>query len=103
MKEATELFAYIDEKATDSLRKVAARRDSAISAMLGRFSGMIEGMKPKFFFIRSAAYPNAIFSHNSTVDPEVMAELSYGRDVNFKIRFNRAGPVAIDLKMGRLP
>ena len=75
MKEATELFAYIDEKAPDSFRKVAARRDLVISAMLGRFSGMIEGMKPKFF-IRSAAYPNAIFAHNSTVDPEVMVELS---------------------------
>ena len=38
---------------------------------------MIEGMKPKFFFIRSAAYPNSIFAHNSTVDPEILSELSY--------------------------
>jgi tetratricopeptide (TPR) repeat protein len=102
MKDATDLFAFIDEKAPESFRKVAARRDSVISAMMGRYSGMIEGMKPKFFFIRSAAYPNSIFAHNSTVDPEIMSELSYGRDINFKIRFNRAGPVAIDIKIGRL-
>jgi tetratricopeptide (TPR) repeat protein/cold shock CspA family protein len=102
MKDPMELFAYIDEKAPDSFRRVAARRDSVVSAVLGRFSGMIEGMKPKFFFIRSAAYPNAIFAHNSTVEPEIMSELSYGRDVNFKLRFNRAGPVAVDIKIGRL-
>jgi len=43
-----------------------------------------------------------MFAHNSTADPEIMSELSYGRDINFKIRFNRAGPVAIHIKIGRL-
>jgi cold shock CspA family protein len=80
-----------------SLDAVAGRK-----ALLGRYSGMIDSMKPKFFFIRSGVYPNSIFAHNSTVDPDVMSDLSMGRDINFRIRFNRAGPVALNIKIGRL-
>jgi cold shock CspA family protein len=54
-------------------------------------------------FIRSGAYPNSIFAHNSTVDPDLMSDLSIGRDINFRIRFNRAGAVALNIKVGRLP
>jgi hypothetical protein len=101
MAAASDLFAAIDEKAPDSFRRVAPRRESVITALLGRYSGMIEAMKPKFFFIRSAVYPNSIFAHNSFVDPDILAGLSISRDVNFRIRFNRAGPVALDIKLGR--
>ena len=101
MAAASDMFNVIDEKAPDTFRKVAPRQETVITALLGRYSGMIEGMKPKFFFIRSAVCPNSIFAHNSVVDPDVMAELSISRDVNFRIRFNRAGPVALDIKIGR--
>jgi cold shock CspA family protein len=102
MKDAADLFDFINEKAPESFRKVASRRESAVTALLGRYSGMIDSMKPKFFFIRSGVYPNSIFAHNSTVDPDVMSDLSMGRDINFRIRFNRAGPVALNIKIGRL-
>ena len=102
MKDAADLFSFIDEKAPGSFRRVASRRESVITSLLGRYSGMIEAMKPKFFFIRSAAFPNSIFAHNSTVDPDVMSDLSISRDINFRIRFNRAGPVALNIKIGRL-
>ena len=49
-----------------------------------------------------AAYPKSIFAHNSLVEAEVMSELSMGRDVNFEVRFNRAGPVPVDIKLGQL-
>jgi cold shock CspA family protein len=51
--------------------------------------------------VSSLGYPSNVFAHNSTVDPDVLSELSVGSSVNFKIRFNRAGPVAVDIKLGR--
>jgi diguanylate cyclase (GGDEF)-like protein len=102
MRQAAKMFDMIDDKAPEPFRKTAPRRKSVIAAMLARHSGTIDGMKPRFFFIRSAAYPNSIFAHNSSVEPEVMSELSFGREVNFEVRFNRAGPVAVDIKLGRL-
>jgi len=100
-EKAAELFDVINKKAPPSFRKVAPRKESAITALLGRYSGIIDSMKSKFFFIRSGVYPSNIFAHNSTVDPDVLSELLFGSDVNFRIRFNRAGPVAVDLKLGR--
>jgi hypothetical protein len=47
------------------------------------------------------AHPSNVFAHNSLVDPDVLSELSVRSDVNFRIRFNRSGPCAIDLKQGR--
>jgi hypothetical protein len=47
------------------------------------------------------AYPSRVFAHNSVVDPDVLSELSVGGVVNFRIRFNRTGPCAVDLKLGR--
>ncbi|WFU56819.1 SIR2 family protein [Bradyrhizobium pachyrhizi] len=97
----SELFDYINAKAPPSFRRVAPRKESAITSLLGRYSGTVDGMKPQFFFIRSGSYPSNVFAHNSLVDPEVLSELSVGSDVNFRIRFNRSGPCAIDLKLGR--
>ena len=102
MQQASEMFDMIDEKAPEPFRKAAPRRRSVIGNMLSRHSGTIEGMKPRFFFIRSPAYPKNIFAHNSTVEPEVMSELSFGREVNFEVRFNRAGPVAVEINLGRM-
>ena len=31
------------------------------------------------------------------VDPDVLDELTIGQEVNFRIRFNRGGPTAVDL------
>jgi hypothetical protein len=54
-QEAAALFNIIDEKAPPTFRKVAPRKESAVTALLGRYSGIIESMKTKFFFIRSGA------------------------------------------------
>jgi cold shock CspA family protein len=102
MQQAAEMFDLIDDKAPEPFRKTTPRRNSVIARMLARHSGTIDSMKPRFFFIRSAAYPKSFFAHNSSVEPEVMSELSFGREVNFEVRFNRAGPVAVDIKLGHL-
>ena len=58
-------------------------------------------MKERFLFIRSGAYPKSIFAHYSCIDPDVFEDISIGREVNFRIRFNRGGPTAVDLVLGR--
>jgi predicted Zn-dependent protease len=55
-QKASELFDYINQKAPPSFRKVAPRKESAITSLLGRYSGTVDGMKPQFFFIRSGSY-----------------------------------------------
>jgi cold shock CspA family protein len=52
-------------------------------------------------FIRSGSYPESIFAHHSGIDPGLLEELFIGADVNFKVRFNRAGPIAVDMEKGR--
>lgn len=101
-EKAAELFSFINDKAPPPFRKVAPRTDSAVTTLLGRYSGIVDTIKSNFFFIRSGAYPHAVFAHNSIVDPDLLEAIAVGRDVNFHIRFNRAGPVAIDLKLGRI-
>ena len=100
-EKAAELFDMINDKAPPSFRRVAHRKDDVITSLLGRYSGTIGSMKASFFFIRSGVYPSNVFAHNSTLDPDVRSELSVGSSVNFKMRFNRAGPVAVDIKLGR--
>jgi len=100
-QKAAELFDYINAKAPPGFRRVAPRKESAVTALLRRYSGTVEGMRPQFLFIRTGSYPNSVFAHNSLIDLDVLSELSVGTDVNFRIRFNRTGPCAIDLKLGR--
>lgn len=36
-------------------------------------------------------------------DADVFDELMIGDEINFKIGFNREGPTAVDVRMGRTP
>jgi hypothetical protein len=100
--QAAELFDSIDNNAPENFRRVAPRTESLITSRLPRYSGVVESLKARFLFIRSGIYPRSIFAHHSYVDNDILGDLSFGRDVNFRIRFNRAGPTAIDLQLGRL-
>jgi cold shock CspA family protein len=99
--DAAELFAQINSKAPESFRKVGMRDDNAITKRLPRISGAVETMKDRFLFIRSGSYPESIFVHHSQITPSVLDELNHGTAVNFRVRFNRAGPIAHDLQLGR--
>jgi tetratricopeptide (TPR) repeat protein len=99
---AAELFEFIDARAPSSFRRQAPKNDSLIVSQLPRYSGVVESMKARFLFIRSGSYPKSVFAHHSDVDDQIMSELSVGTEVNFRIRFNRAGPTAVDLQLGPL-
>jgi cold shock CspA family protein len=95
------LFELIDRRAPESFRRTAPSKDTVITARLPRYSGTIESMKERFLFIRSGCYPRSIFAHYSYIEPDVLESLTIGQQVNFWLRFNRAGPTAVDIKLMR--
>ena len=99
---AADLFDTVDAQAPDNFRRLAPRKESLITSRLPRYSGVVELLKSRFLFIRGGFYPRSIFAHHSYIETDILSDLSFGRDVNFRIRFNRAGPTAVDLQLGRL-
>jgi cold shock CspA family protein len=95
------VFDQINSKAPDNFRRTGMREDNVITGRLERISGIIEATRDRFLFIRSGSYPESIFAHHSEIDPDLLEGLGVGTDVNFKVRFNRAGPMAVDMKKGR--
>ncbi|MUO79702.1 hypothetical protein GOZ78_17815 [Agrobacterium vitis] len=102
VSDAVTLFATIDQMAPDGFRRHAPATDNAITAMLGRYMGVVEEVRDRFILIRTPNYPKKIFSHRLASDPDVFDELSVGSQINFRLRFNREGPVAVEIKTGRL-
>ena len=98
---AVALFEIISRRAPSSFRRTVPQKDNAVTKRLPRYTGSIEALNGHFFFIRSGIYPNSIFGHHSSSEPEVSEQLSIGQEVNFRIRFNRAGPAAVDVRAGR--
>jgi tetratricopeptide (TPR) repeat protein len=99
MPGAVALFDTIEKRAPDHFRKVAPKTESVITAKLPRYTGIVEEIRDTFLFIRSGCYPNRIFSHFSAIDPDVLEDLYVGQEVNFRIRFNRAGPTAAEIRL----
>jgi cold shock CspA family protein len=78
-------------------------KDSVFTAKLPRYSGVVQSIRERFLFIKSFQYPRDIFGHRSSSNADVFDELAIGQEVNFRLRFNREGPMAIDIKPGRIP
>jgi len=102
VQDAVRMFAFIDQRAPASFRRTAPRGDSVITSRIPRLIGSVEALKERFLFIRSGSYPQRIFCHHSSIASEVLEELSIGKEVNFRVRFNREGPTAVDVQMGRI-
>jgi tetratricopeptide (TPR) repeat protein len=98
---ALELFSQIDGKAPPSFRPKPPSRDNEITKKIGRSSGSVVSLRDRFFFVRTGAYPRDLFSHVNDLLPEVEEDLREGAFVTFQVRFNRQGPVAVDVRLGR--
>lgn len=101
IKAADQLFGDIDKRAPEGFRRITPSRDNIFTARLPRYTGTVESLKERFLFIKSPQYMRDIFAHRSSSNPDVFDELAIGQEVNFKVRFNRQGPMAIDLQPGR--
>lgn len=98
VEESAQLFSEIDQRAGMSFRKAVPRFEDTIARKLGDYRGVVESKKERFFFIRSGVYPSAIFAHSSTIVDLDYASLTTGDAVEFRIKFNRKGPVAVGVR-----
>tara|TARA_R110000868_G_scaffold133642_3_gene345326 strand:- start:8222 stop:11353 length:3132 start_codon:yes stop_codon:yes gene_type:complete len=94
-------FEIIDKRAPAHFRPRPPREDTVVTAKLGSFTGSVEGIKSGYAFIRSGSYPKAIFAHASNFEDDSFEDLELGIDVSFRIRFNRSGPMAMEVRVGR--
>lgn len=100
--EAAEIFSDVDKRTPADWRSSIPRRDSPISALLGRYSGTVRKQELNYLFVRSSAYPKDIYGRQDQATPDDWSNLTVGSEMNFLIRFTRSGPVATDMKPGRV-
>jgi tetratricopeptide (TPR) repeat protein len=103
VQDAVDLFDQINRRAPEGFRRMTPSKDNIFTSKLPRYSGVVERLRGRFLFVKSPRYPRDIFAHRSSSNPDVFDELAIGQEVNFRIRFNREGPNAVDIKCGRLP
>ena len=96
--ECISVFDEIDRRAPRTFRKVAGKYDNAIERRIERQVGRVENRKERFFFVQSPCFPSRLFSHSTSLLEKEYDTLREGQEVSFKIRFNRKGPVAVDVQ-----
>jgi len=96
---ATELFDEINRRAPKEFRKYAPRFDNAITVSMPEYNGSIETIGEGFSFLRSGAFPTNVYAHRKAFQDEEMDMLQVGQEVRFRARFNRQGPVAVEVKV----
>jgi cold shock CspA family protein len=99
---AVSLFEEINRRAPEGFRHLAPSKENIFTERLGRYVGRVESRRKRFLFVKSPHYPHDIFDHRSASEADTFDELEFGQEVNFRIRFNREGPTAVDIKLGRL-
>ncbi len=98
-EDAQTLFSMIDRIAPVPFRRRAASEDSIVSNKLGRYQGTIVTLKATMAFIRCSSYPADIFAHANDTENNVWRSLQNGDGITFKLRFNRSGPVALQIEL----
>lgn len=93
--ESKKLFEEIDSKAPDHFRKTAPSSSDPITERLSEFAGTIADKKDRYFFIQFGGYPSSVFAHMSALIDLSFDEIEVGTPVQFHLRFNRRGPVAV--------
>lgn len=92
-------FADIAKRAPREFRRQAPRQETAVTARLPLYSGTIEAVNEGgFCFIRTGSYPRPVFAHWSSFSTEDQGHIEVGRQVVLRIRFNRSGPTAVEVR-----
>ena len=93
---AVEVFSDIHQRAPQRFRRFPPKHDTVITARLPTYNGSIESVREGYCFIRSGAYPIGIYAHRSAFDDSEIGEIEVGQKIDFRIRFNRRGPVVVE-------
>lgn len=91
------LFNEIDSRAPKNFRKFTPRVDNPITKLLPKYMGSVDKVGQGFFFVRTGSYHSGIYAHRLSFDEAVVDEIELGRSIDFRIRFTRKGPVAVDI------
>ncbi|TBA43662.1 tetratricopeptide repeat protein [Rhizobium ruizarguesonis] len=98
MAKSAELFEEIDGKAPQTFRSIASR-ENLFTKRISEQSGYVQSISGHMFFIRSSGYPREILSHKASIAEGEFEDIAIGTNVQFSVRFNRKGPVAMAVKI----
>lgn len=97
--ESKELFDAIHQRADPDYRTGSLPQEDVIAARIEEQTGTIEAVKDSYLFIRFGGWPKALYAHASALAEERIEDLVRGMNVRFRIRFNRKGPMAAEVKL----
>ena len=103
LEDCATLFSDIDARAPAKFKESPRVVETPVTRLLPRYSGTICRVEMTFALVKSPAYIHELFSRDRFSPPETWDRLRFGLEVNFKIAFHRSGPIAVDLRPGRLP
>jgi cold shock CspA family protein len=94
IEECRNLFDEISTRSSSDYRKRPNPEEGIIDQFIAQQAGSVSSIRDDYFFIQSGCYPNQIFAHMSALIGIDISELASGKQVRFRVRFNRRGPVA---------
>ncbi|CAA2136720.1 SIR2 family NAD-dependent protein deacylase [Methylobacterium bullatum] len=92
------LFQDIAKRAPRTFRRFAPKTDNSITVSLPNYFGSVDQVRDGYFLIRTGSYPTKVFAHRSAFDDAEVDDIEVGVAVEMRIRFNRYGPVAVDVR-----
>ena len=96
---SAQLFDEVDEYAPPDYHPRSGFEISVISNLIGRMNGRIVKREESFAFLRLPTYPLHIYANISNSNADIWKQIRNQANVNFKIGFNRSGPVGLDLHL----
>lgn len=99
LEEGQSIFDEIHARSPKTYRTRAPQEDDALTQRLGYFSGTVASRKQRYFFIESGSFSRRIYAFHTSLQDIPLSELEVGRSVTFRVRFNRQGPVASEVKL----
>ena len=96
--ECFEVFEQINERSPASFRRLVPKHDDVITLKLGTYAGSIDSVHERFMFIRFGGYRTSIFGHMDGLFEAKPDDISVGMNVSFRLRFNRRGPAAVQIR-----
>jgi cold shock CspA family protein len=94
IEESRNLFEEIRTRSSSDYRKRPNPEEGLIDQFIAQQTGSVASVRDDYFFIQSGCYPKQIFAHMSALSGIDISELTSGKQVRFRVRFNRRGPVA---------
>lgn len=93
IEECRNLFDEVSTRSSSDYRKRPDPKEGVIDKFISEQTGTVASVRDDYFFIQSGCYPKQIFAHMSALQGIDISELTPGKQVRFRIGFNRRGPV----------